>query len=831
MSDGSKTESGAHKYPGATYRVQLNPDFTFDDVAKIAGYLAGLGITHVYCSPYLQAHPGSTHGYDVVDHSRLNEELGGRDGFERMVAALGEHGLKHIVDIVPNHVSVAGSANARWWDVLKHGRGSRYAAFFDIEWERVPPDLAGKVLVPVLGDELEAVLQRGEIKLALKDGEPIARYYENELPLSPDSIPEGAAEDLVARVNDDPRLLTELLEQQHYLLAFWRRARRHLNYRRFFDINTLAALRMEQPGVFEETHGLVLELIGRGELDGLRVDHIDGLLDPAAYLSRLRNEAGRYLVVEKILEPGEELPPAWPVDGTTGYDFMNVVGGLYVDRRAEERMHQIYERFIGEQVSLERMKLEKKYLLMRHVMVSDMNRLTNEIWELFDEEGWGDIPHLDDQLRDAVGEIIASFHVYRTYIGPDGTRLPNDEQVIRQAVEDARARRDYLEPAIFDRLELVLLMEAGGEAGRSFALRFQQMTGPIMAKSLEDTVFYNFNRLVSLNEVGGDPGVFGVTVNEFHAAALKAQRDWPLSMLATSTHDTKRGEDVRVRISALSEMPDAWDAAVSRWAKLAERHKTGDLPDDNAIYLLLQTVVGAWPLGAERAVEYMQKASKEAKRYTSWIDPVTEYDGALERFVRGLLEDDEFIDEVETFVSEITEPARKSSLAQTLVRLTYPGVPDTYQGTELWTLSLVDPDNRRPVDYEERRELFERAKATPAAELWAQADDGATKMLVVAEALAVRKKLPAAFGPSATYEPLLGSGPGADHVVAYIRGGEVAVITTRLNMSVEEALSGTTVGLPTGEWKDAFSEKVVAGGEADLGELLDDFPVALLVCG
>ena len=823
-------ESPPIEYPGATYRIQLNPAFTFDDVAGIAGYLADLGITHVYCSPYLQAHPGSAHGYDVVDHSRLNEELGGREGFERMVAALDEHGLKHIVDIVPNHVSVAGSANARWWDVLKHGRASRYAPYFDIEWERVPPDLAGKVLVPILGDELEAVLKSGEIKLSLKDGEPVLQYCENQLPLTPDSVPDDAR-GFVARVNGDPQLLGELLEQQHYLLSFWRRARRHLNYRRFFDINTLAALRMEEAGVFEETHGLVLELIREGKLDGLRVDHIDGLFDPAAYLSHLRSEADRYLIVEKILEPGEELPPAWPVEGTTGYDFMNVVGGLYVDRRAEERMHQIYERFIGEQVSLDRMKLEKKYLLMRHVMVSDMNRLINELEEIFEREAWADIPNLDDQLRDALSEVIASFHVYRTYIAPDGTRLPSDEHFIRNAIEDARERRDYLEAAIFDKLEQVLLMEAGGEAGRSFALRFQQMTGPIMAKSLEDTVFYNFNRLVSLNEVGGDPGVFGVTVDEFHAAARKAQRNWPHSMLATSTHDTKRGEDVRVRISALSEVPEAWEAAVSRWAKIAERHRTEDLPDDNAIYLLLQTIVGAWPLSADRAVEYMQKASKEAKRYTSWIDPVASYDAALEKLVRGLLADDEFVREVEGLVADIEVPSRKSSLAQTLVRLTYPGVPDTYQGTELWALSLVDPDNRRPVDYEARRAILKRAKSTPAADLWGDADDGAAKMRVTAEALAVRKTHAAAFGPGATYEALLAAGVGGDQVVAYLRGGEVTVVTTRLNVSVDDALNGTTIELPDGEWRDAFSEKVHPGGFVDIGKLLSDFPVALLVRG
>ena len=817
--------------PRATYRIQLNPSFTFDDVAGIADYLADLGITHVYCSPYLQAAPGSTHGYDVEDHSRLNGELGGREGFERMVAALEEHGLNHIVDIVPNHVSVAGAGNTRWWDVLKHGRSSPYAPYFDIEWERVPADLAGKVLVPILGDETDKVIERGEISLVLRDGEAEVQYYENRLPLAPGSIPQEGLGDVVSRVNDDPSALKDLLEKQHYLLSFWRRARRHLNYRRFFDINTLAALRMEEPGVFEETHALTLELIREGKLDGLRVDHIDGLSDPGAYLTRLKEDADVYLVVEKILEPGEELPASWPVEGTTGYDFMNVVGGLYVDPRAEERMRQIYENFIGEQVDLDQMTLEKKYLLMRHVMVSDMNRLTNELEELFEKEGWESTPNLDDHLMNALGEVIASFHVYRTYISPTGERSESDERIIRHAVADARERRPFIDEAIFDRLESVLLMEAGGEHGRAFALRFQQMTGPIMAKSLEDTVFYNFNRLVSLNEVGGNPGVFGVDVEHFHAAARRAQEMWQLSMLATSTHDTKRGEDVRTRISALAEIPDEWAAATTRWAKIAERHRTGELPDLNAIYLFFQTVVGAWPLGADRAVEYMQKAAKEAKRYTSWIDPVRDYDDALERLVRGLLGDDEFTSDVEALVASLLEPARRSSLGQTLIRLTYPGVPDTYQGTEDWALTLVDPDNRRPVDYPARRELLQRALATPAADLWRDADDGAAKMSVMTEALAARRLFPRAFGSEGTYEPLIAQGPGSDRVVAFVRGGEVAVVTTRLNVGLDDVLPGTSIELPEGSWQEVFSEKDYSPGSVEVAGLLAGFPVALLLRG
>jgi (1->4)-alpha-D-glucan 1-alpha-D-glucosylmutase len=808
--------------PTSTYRVQLNANFTFHDVAGIAGYLADLGISHVYCPPYLQAHTGSTHGYDVVDHSRLSEELGGPAGFERMVTALREHGLSHIVDIVPNHVSVAGRTNRAWWDVLKKGRASRYAGFFDIEWERVSADLIGKVLVPILGDETDAVVERGEIEVNVEGEEPVVRYFEHELPVADGTLPTDTS-----LPSTDPELVRALLNEQHYVLAHWRRARRHLNYRRFFDINTLAALRMEQPGVFEETHELILGLIREGKLDGLRVDHIDGLYDPAAYLQRLRDEAGGYIVVEKILEPGEELPE-WPIEGTTGYDFMNVVGGLYVDPLAENRMHDIYESFIGEQVALDRMTLEKKYLLMRNVMVSDITRLNAQLKDVFSAAGWNDLPEVDNHLRDALCETIASFHVYRTYVSSSGAPNAADVQRIRRAIEEAKPRRTYIDARIFDRIEEVLLLEAGGEPGRAFAMRFQQTTGPIMAKSVEDTVFYNFNRLVALNEVGGDPGRFGIGPAAFHVTARRAQETWPLSMTATSTHDTKRGEDTRLRISALSEIPDAWAAAVARWGKIAERHRSDEMPDLNAIYLLFQTLVGAWPLETERAVAYMQKASKEAKRYTSWTDPVPAYDEALEAFVRALLADEEFTRDLEALVEPLIVPARRSSLAQTLIRLTYPGVPDTYQGTELWAHTLVDPDNRRPVDHAARRELLAEIDGLDARELWPDQGDGRAKLLVTARALAARKKSPDAFGADSAYEPLVATGSGTEHVVAYLRGPRFAVLTTRLNVNVDRYLPGTTVELAPGEWTDAFTGRSVAGGVLEVPDLLDAFPVALL---
>lgn len=806
----------------------MHAGFTFDDVAVIAPYLADLGISHVYCSPYLQAHEGSTHGYDVVDHSRINVELGGSEGFERMVSALAANGLSHIVDIVPNHVSIAGRSNSRWWDVLKHGRRSRYAAWFDIDWEGGPADLRDKVLVPVLGDELTAVLSAGQLELREENGEWVVRYYDNVVPVAPHSLPSDPES-----VGKDRTRLRELLEDQHYVLANWRRAQRHLNYRRFFDINTLAALQMDHPGVFEETHELVLALIADGKLDGLRVDHIDGLRDPSAYLGRLSDEAQSYVVVEKILEPGEKLPSTWPVEGTTGYDFLNVVGALFVDAANEDAMHDIYERFIGEQVSLEKMTLEKKYLILRQIMVSDVNRLLGDLWDAFEFEGWDPGDDSGDYLRAALGEIIASFHVYRTYLSPQGDMTDQDRSRIEDSIKDAMDRRPHIPQLLFERIGDVLLGRSGGTLGRDFALRFQQTTGPIMAKSVEDTVFYNFNRLVSLNEVGGNPGRFGAGIEQFHQAASDAQEEWPLSMLATSTHDTKRSEDVRTRIDLLSEIPGEWSAAVDRWAEMADVHRSGEFPDRNAEYLLWQTLVGAWPITEDRAVAYMQKASKEAKRHTSWVNPVAEYDAALEKFVRGVLGDPTLAQEVERLVAPLVGPGRISSLAQTLVKLTYPGVPDTYQGTEIWDLSLVDPDNRRPVDYDVRRAVLERTKKLSAPELWADPDDGAPKMLVTRAALAARRRWPEAFGPDATYEPLSVSGPNADRVVAYVRGDDagprVAVIVPRLTLNLKSDWAETTIELPPGAWKEAFTGTQRAAGSSRVADILQDFPVSLFV--
>ncbi len=802
----------------ATYRVQLHAGFTFDHVAEIAPYLRDLGVSHVYCSPYLQAAPGSTHGYDVVDHGVLNRELGGEEAYERMCDALAAAGLSHILDIVPNHVAVGGRANPKWWDVLKNGRASRYASFFDIEWDPPSERLKDKVLVPVLGAEPAEVIASGELHLEREGEEIIVRYHEHELPLASGTAP--------ASTSISAEGMRDLLGRQHYVLDFWRKAASELNYRRFFDINTLAAVRVEEPRVFEETHDLVLKLIARGTIEGLRVDHIDGLWDPEAYLAELRSRSGGvYTVVEKILEVGEELPPYWQTEGTSGYDFLNLVNPLFVDREAEAAIDSIYSSFTGESLDLERVVRDKKLLVMGSIMGSDINRLVARLAPL--AEGAS-----EEDLRVALEETIASFPVYRTYVRRGIPPAREDLRVIEGAV--ARARKEgRAEPGILDVIEHVLLCAGGGDAGMDFALRFQQATGPIMAKGLEDTVFYNFNRFVSLNEVGGDPGQFGITLADWHERCTVNQSRWPRSLLATSTHDTKRSEDVRARLNLLSEMTEEWRVRVDRWGEGNDKYKSEGWPDRNAEYLLYQNLVGAWPVTPDRAVAYMRKATKEAKSHTSWIDPTPAYDEAVERFTRAILADDSFTRDVDALVRTLEEPARITSLAQTLLKLTAPGIPDIYQGTELWDLSLVDPDNRRPVDHHTRRallrDLLDEGAGMGAAKAWAGQESGLPKLFLIQRTLNLRRRRPGAFGVDAPYAPVSSTGEKAAHVVAYTRAEELAVVAPRLVMGTLGGWGDTAVDLPEGRWTNELAGRETAGGSVLVSELLAAFPVALLV--
>ena len=869
--------------PLSTYRLQLRPEFGFDAAAAVVDHLAALGVSHVYCSPYLQAAPGSAHGYDVVDHHRVNEELGGPEAHARFLAAVRDAGLGQVLDIVPNHMAITPE-NAWWTDVLENGPSSVYASYFDVDWDPPESKLRNTVLLPVLGDHYGRVLEAGDITLARNLGIFEVHYFDHVVPVSPRSydlplsmaaaasgsdelaflarvaaaLPHATAVDAasvrarhrdkavlkrqlarlceedpdaakaldgaMAEINADVDLLDVLLDRQNWRLAFWRTAGEELDYRRFFDITTLAGLRMEDPEVFADTHDLILRWVADGSLDGLRIDHPDGLRDPEGYLRRLAEAApGAWVVVEKILEPGEALPTSWPVAGTTGYDFLNRLQSLYVDPAGEAPLTEAYGAFTGEPTDFHEVADTGKRLVMRDVLAADLRRLTKLFSQLIEVER----RHRDftsNELHDVLVEVIAAFDAYRTYTRP-GTCTPEDAARVDHALAAAAEARPDMDAELLGFLGRVLQGDVAGPTATELLMRFQQTTGPIMAKGIEDTAFYRYNRLVALNEVGGDPGHFAGDVDGFLAQLAEAQRDWPTAMLASSTHDTKRSEDVRARIAVLSEVPGDFAAAVDRWSARNERHRTGDLPDRNLEWLLYQTLVGAHPLPVERALAYVEKATKEAKQHTSWVDPVPAYDEAVRRFVEGVLGDDAFVADLDAFAAPLVDPGRVNALSAQLVKLTAPGVPDVYQGTELWDDSLVDPDNRRPVDYDVRRRLLAELDGLSAAEVWARRAEGLPKLLVTRAALHLRRRLPGVFRGG--IEQLAAD----DHLVAFVRDGRVATLAPRLPVGLARrgGWGDATVALPDGRWRDELTGDVTDGGRVSVAGLLGNLPVALLV--
>ena len=882
--------------PASTYRLQLRPEFGFDDAAAVAPYLADLGVTHAYTSPYLQAAPGSAHGYDVVDHHLVNAELGGAAGHERFCAALGAAGLGQVLDIVPNHMAITPE-NAWWTDVLENGPSSRYASYFDVDWDPPEQKLRNTVLMPVLGDHYGKVLEDGQLQLARHGGTFVVRYFEHVFPVAPptydlplamaaaasgsdelaflasacESLPRATVRDrpsllrrhrdkevlkrqlarlceedaslaeavdaAVARINADVDLLDSLLDRQNHRLAFWRTAGSELDYRRFFDVTTLAGLRMEEEQVFLDTHELVLGWLRAGVLDGVRIDHPDGLLDPGQYLERLRSEApDAWIVVEKILEHGEALPPAWPVDGTTGYDAVTVIGGVFVDQAGEAPLTEAWESFTGQVWDWPALVHDAKHLVLRDVLAADLHRLTQAFVEVC-ESSRRHRDHARATLRDALREVLACFGVYRTYVGADQVAGEVDATVIAGALAEAAERRPDLDPDILSVLGEVLRGELRTEAATRLRLRFQQTTGPVMAKSVEDTAFYRGTRLLSLNEVGGAPERFGVDVEAFHRHWAAAHRDRPASMVSSSTHDTKRSEDVRARLAVLSEDPAGTAKAMRRLADAAAPHRTPQpdgtaLPDAATEWLLLQTLVGAHPLPLHRALAYAEKATREAKLQTSWLDPVPAFDDAVRTYLQGVCADDAFCVLLDEVVAPLVAPGRVNALAAQLLKLTVPGVPDVYQGTELWDLSLVDPDNRRPVDYERRRAMLAELPALDADAVWSRCEEGLPKLAVTAAALRLRRRVPQVFGPgpAGAYEPLAATGVAADHALAFCRGGAVVSVVPRLVLGLERSggWRDTVLPLPEGRWRNLLTGDEVAG-DAPLLELLRTIPVALLV--
>jgi (1->4)-alpha-D-glucan 1-alpha-D-glucosylmutase len=1004
--------------PLATYRLQFSARFRFEDARRLAGYLHALGISHVYSSPVLQARSGSSHGYDITDHNRLNPEVGSYEDLQALVRELKAYGMGLVLDFVPNHMGIGQGSNPWWQDVLANGRSSEYAQFFDLDWNPLKPELRNKLLLPVLSDQYGAELEAGNIRVALHNADDGVRfqivYRDTTLPLDPQTIPmifpsnawEPAAPpapapgpaDIHARsgaqepeldelrrlldslrnlpthsatdseqvqqrrrsippvtaalgnlIRSSPRVrqlagksveecngrpgetrsfdcLHRLLEAQVYRLASWRVSGEEINYRRFFDINDLIGLRMENPQVFAATHELLRRLLAEDMVQGMRIDHCDGLLNPRQYLVRLqmlyaasrcmggqarpplaengievdmqqvfgqhdsmktktRDGPLLYTAVEKILMPGEDLPEQWPVDGTSGYEFTALVNGVFIDRRNERFFTNLYNRFIGASQDVDLLIYNSKKLIMHMSLASEVNVLAHVLDEISVTDRYAR-DFTRKLLRDVIRETIACFPVYRTYIDERGEITDRDRATINEAIVRAKRRNPDKAPASFDFLRDILLLKRREAEDTEpyrrklyFTLKFQQLTGPVMAKGLEDTAGYIYNRFVAVNDIGGTPKQFGVTSEEFHRQNQERAEHWPFSMLATSTHDTKRSEDVRARLDVLSEMPKSWSAQVFRWrrANRARKRLLGDgryVPDANEEYLLYQTLVGTWPFGLELATpparqeyidrikEYMTKAAHEAKVNLSWINTDPAYVEALQQFVQKVLAPgtrgraNAFLSQIQAFVPVVAFFGAINSLAQRLLMMASPGNPDIYQGAELWDFSLVDPDNRRPVDYALRHRLlaeldrkFESgALQELCADLLAHFQDGRIKLWSTMQALRLRRERRDLFHQG-SYIPLEASGSKREHVIAFARehqGQAVIAAVPRLSFTLTggvvrppmgELWDNTEIPLPAsiaGSLDNVFSgEKLtVSPGRSLLcREVFAHFPVALLAGG
>ncbi|MFN2478536.1 MAG: malto-oligosyltrehalose synthase [Pseudonocardiaceae bacterium] len=752
--------------PASTYRLQFNRSFTFTDAVAVVPYLASLGVGSIYASPLLTAMPGSAHGYDVADPRRASDVIGGESGRRALAAAAREHGLMLVVDIVPNHLGVADpQANPAWWDVLRYGPSSRFARWFDI--------IGWPLRVPVLADSPDAL---ADLRL---DGD-VLRYYEHAFPLAP-----GTAGGTPQQVH----------EAQHYRLVSWRA---DVGYRRFFAVSDLAAVRVEDPDVFDATHGEVLRWVAEGQVDGLRVDHPDGLTDPVGYLQRLRDHApGAWIVVEKILEPGEELPASWPVAGTTGYDALAGVDGVLVDPAGEATLTALDTELTGVRTDWAQLVHDCKLDVATGMLGSELHRLAALALDLTD-------------VDDALAEVLAYFPVYRSYLPDYGV------EHLDQALAAARHRRPDLA------LTLAVLSPRLRDPSDELAVRFQQTTGAVMAKGVEDTAYYRWTRFITLNEVGGDPGRFGLDLDAFHAALARREDLAPQGMTTLSTHDTKRSADVRARLAVLAELPEWWAGAVREFTKLA--HAAGaSVPDPVLGHLLWQTLVGAWPLPPVRLHDYLDKAMREARTYTTWTDPDEPFESAMHAVADAALNDPVLQTAVARVATRVIAPGRSNSLSAVVLQLAMPGVPDTYQGGELWDLSLVDPDNRRPVDFTARAGLLARIDRGWLPEV---DDSGAAKLLVVSGVLRARRDHPERF---TGYTPLRAAGAAASHAVAFACNGVVAV-ATRLPIGLADrgGWGETALPLPGGSWTDAFTG-FSASEEVGLADLLARYPVALLL--
>jgi (1->4)-alpha-D-glucan 1-alpha-D-glucosylmutase len=921
--------------PRATYRMQLHKGFGFEAAAALAPYLARLGASHAYLSPYLKARAGSTHGYDIVDHGRLNPDLGDDAAFEHLCQALKAHALGHILDFVPNHMSVGGADNPIWLDVLEWGPDSPHAAWFDVDWDPDRRYLLNKILVPLLGDQYGVELERGALRLRFDETEgsfAIWAYETHKLPVWPphyarilaegplpleqiadafgwlpnwrQRMPQQAADlkirlAALARSHTDVRdavhgalarfngregdadswyELDALIQEQRWRVAYFRVAADDINYRRFFNVNELAGLRIELPEVFNHVHQRVLRLVKEGAIDGLRIDHIDGLFDPKGYLHRLqrliarRSGDGFYLVVEKILAQHEQLREDWPIAGTTGYDFLNQVLGVTINSDAETAFTECYAQFIGERRDRPDTIRQAKLNIMDYEMASELNVLARDFARLA-RQNRRTADFTRNLLRRAIKEFLACFHVYRTYVDDGAELSAADQRDLSWALAQARQNEFEIDPSVFDFLEQVVTAAPARRPRSVFsretllrcAMRLQQYSGAVMAKGLEDTAFYRYNRFIALNEVGGDPGRFGISVAAFHKANLSRARHWPQAMLSTATHDTKRAEDSRARLAALSDFADDWTQQLPVWTRILRGppnpQEPVPRPDRNDEYFLFQLLVGSWPcellaiessvpgLGdfCERASRTMVKSMREARVHTGWAFPDTGYENAMTALIAGILGGSRtgaFLAAFLPFARRVAAGGVHNSLLQTVIKLTAPGVPDLYNGTELWDLSMVDPDNRRPVDYSARAQMLEEIdaqvrvnRAECMRRWWHDWQDGRIKLATIATLLRHRLKN-AEFYTEADYQPLSATGVQADDVCAYARTrGEQRLIVTTLRGSrrreQRKFACDTRIAVPEalrcGGWQELLTGRTHADGDyLETATLFADLPAAVL---
>ncbi|HEY3990277.1 MAG TPA: malto-oligosyltrehalose synthase [Acidobacteriaceae bacterium] len=978
------------RVPIATYRAQMHRGFPFDQAAAIVPYLQRLGMGDFYASPISEARPGSMHGYDIIRHDRLNPELGGAERFGPFAETLREHGMGLLLDIVPNHMGI-GRDSVWWQDVLENGHASRYANFFDIDWNPLKQEMRNKLLLPILGNQYGEELEAGHIQVALEDGRFYVKYYDQRMPASPRSIPliffrrpigtlpgEQETEDMppgLAEVlreltqlppheTTDPQLqadrqqrlaallprlravltseeaqpaiaralraingtegdahsfdaLDEFLNVQPYRLAYWRTSAEEINYRRFFDINDLVGLRMETPEVFAETHCLIRELLAKKQVTGLRIDHCDGMFNPRQYLIRLQllylasqcagprpesetaangieravldqvrgydwsaSHGPLYVVVEKILEPREHMPQEWPVHGTSGYDFVYFANNIFIQRENLKAFNTLYERVLGHSMNPDLIIYRSKLQVMQSSLASEVHVLTNMLSKIAAADRHAR-DFTDNILEGVIRETIACFPVYRTYTDERGMYPERDIGFIQSAIRQAKRRNPDIDASAFDFLCDMLLLRPRQKAAKRepdpqqlrFALKFQQLTGPVMAKGVEDTTFYVYNRFLSSNEVGGDTRSFGITLEQWHASNQERLEVVPDSMLTTSTHDTKRSEDMRNRLNVLSEIPNAWAGAVRRWQRANAKAKRtladGRVaPDANEEYLLYQTIAGVWPWREDepgcresvlkRLQEYAAKALSEAKVNLSWINPDPEYVAAVQGFLAQIILPDKrgretaFMQTLQKLLPQIKVFGAVNSLAQLVLKATCPGVPDFYQGMELWDLSLVDPDNRRPVDYALRERMLahldelaaEQGPAAVAAEVTHEISDGAIKLWTTAQVLRLRREEHALFRHG-SYLPLYAAGAAEPHLIAHARQYEektVIVAVPRFACSLMRGEIALTLGKAWKDWslsllselhggyRNIFTgETISAETTLPLAEVFDSYPVAVLV--